>query len=88
MLDIIKGHFNELFNEEEELSNKRIAICKKCALYKQDLFLKEICNSKLYLNPKTNDTSLTPKEGYYRGCGCRIQAKSRLIGAKCPLSKW
>jgi hypothetical protein len=31
-----------------------------------------ICNNNKYLNPITNQVSDTPKDGYKRGCGCRI----------------
>ena len=88
MKDIIEGHLKELFNKEEDLSILRVTICKSCPLYKIDPLLGEICNSKLYLNPDTNQTSTYPRQGYINGCSCRIQAKSRLISAKCPLNKW
>ena len=88
MNKIIEGHLKELFNKEEDLSVKRMIICKSCPLYKIDPLLGEICNSKLYLNPDTNQTSNYPRQGYYNGCSCRLQAKSRLIDAKCPLNKW
>lgn len=88
MIDIIDGHLKELFNKEEDLSKQRVNICKSCPLYKIDSILGEICNSKLYLNLETNQVSTYPRNGYYNGCGCRIQAKSRLITAKCPLNKW
>ena len=88
MIDIIDGHLKELFNKEEDLSKQRVNICKSCPLYKIDSILGEICNSKLYLNLETNQVSTYPRKGYYNGCGCRIQAKSRLITAKCPLNKW
>ena len=88
MVDIIDGHLKELFNKEEDLSKQRVNICKSCPLYKIDSILGEICNSKLYLNLETNQVSTYPRKGYYNGCGCRIQAKSRLITAKCPLNKW
>lgn len=88
MIDIIEGHLKELFNQEEELYIKRIRICLDCLLYKIDPILGEICNSKIYLNPETNMTSVYPKNGYYKGCGCRLKAKGRLKDAKCPLEKW
>lgn len=88
MNEIIEGHIKELFNREEELSHARILVCKKCLLYKKDSILGEICNSKLYLNPETNQKSAFPSKGYYSGCGCRLQAKSRLLSAQCPLGKW
>ena len=88
MRDIIEGHLNELFNKEEDLSKQRIEVCKSCPLYKIDSILGEICNSKLYLNPETNQTSTYPRQGYYNGCGCRLSSKTRLTYAKCPLQKW
>ena len=88
MVDIIDGHLKELFNKEEDLSKQRLIICKSCPLYKIDSLLGEVCNSKLYFNPETNQTATYPRQGYTNGCNCRIQAKSRLISAKCPLNKW
>lgn len=46
------------------------------------------CSSKLWLNPETNDVSTKPKNGYIQGCGCRINAKIRVSGEKCPVNKW
>lgn len=86
--DIIDGHLKELFNKEEDLSKERLLVCKTCPLYKSDSILGAICNSKLYLNPDTNDISNYPRKGYYNGCNCRLEAKSRLLNGKCPLGKW
>ncbi|MCI7207081.1 MAG: hypothetical protein MSA15_13960 [Clostridium sp.] len=47
-----------------------------------------MCNNKLWLNVNTGDVSSVQKSGYKRGCGCRLQAKTRLPNAVCPLSKW
>lgn len=47
-----------------------------------------MCNRKLYLNPETDDVSLEPKKGYFKGCGCRTKAKTRLLNEKCPAGKW
>lgn len=88
MIDIIVGHLKELFNKEEELSFFRLEKCKVCPLYIIDSDLGEVCSSKIYVNVKTNKTSNYPKMGYINGCGCRVQAKSRLEHAKCPLEKW
>ena len=46
------------------------------------------CNSKLWLNPETNDTSIDAKDGYVKGCGCRILAKIRVAAESCPAGKW
>jgi len=47
-----------------------------------------MCNASLYLNPKTNDVSVSPKEGYIKGCGCHLKWKIANIKSKCPAGKW
>ena len=47
-----------------------------------------MCNNKLWLNPITKDVSLDKKDGYVRGCGCVLSAKTRLPNAVCPANKW
>lgn len=83
---IVKGHVNEVLKRNTELSQQRLKICNKCPLLSSKLG--GVCNNKLYLNPKTNDVSLEPKEGYFKGCSCRVNAKTRLPNAKCPAGKW
>lgn len=84
---IAQGHYNELLNKEEELSKKRMQICEKCPLFLNTMF-GMICDSKRYLNPKTNEISYVPKEGFTKGCSCRVNQKTRVIDAKCPQGKW
>ena len=86
--DIISGHLKNLFNQEEELYKERNKVCKSCPLYKIDNILGEICNSKLYVNLETGQTSNYPKMGYLNGCSCKIDQKARLVYEKCPLEKW
>lgn len=86
IIDIINGHVNEAFNSNEELYKKRIEICKKCPLYKESNF-GPICNPKLFIN-KNDETSTVKKEGYVKGCGCRLNAKTRLTYSKCIINKW
>lgn len=85
--NIIKGHINEALNNEEELYNERISICKDCPLYK-DTPLGPVCNSSLYMNPINEDVSYSEQPGYTKGCGCRLNAKTRSLESKCPLGKW
>jgi len=84
--DIIEGHYKEITDQENELYNKRIAICKNCPLF-TDKF-GGICDSKKYYNSTTNELIDIPKSGFIGGCGCRLQAKTRLKNAKCVLNKW
>lgn len=87
MLNIIEGHINELLGLNDDISKKRLLICRQCPLYKRTYF-GPICNSKLYYNPTTNELSETPKEGFIQGCGCRLEAKTTLINEKCIIGKW
>ena len=83
---IVQGHVNELLGLNESLKDKRMKICLKCPLYKDTLG--GICNSNLWLNPKTNEISTEQEMGYYRGCGCRLQAKTTLTTASYKIKKW
>lgn len=88
MLNIIKGHLKEILNLEEELSKSRLAICENCPLYKNDSLLGIICSTQIYVDTLTGKTSTYPKKGYRCGCGCRLDAKTRLKDELCPLNKW
>lgn len=83
---IIKGHINEALNLNADISKPRLQICHTCPLFAK--VLGGLCNSQLWLNPNTGDVSTEPKDGYKRGCGCRVNAKTRLTNAQCPLGKW
>ena len=69
---------------KEFSTEERIEICRKCPIYAMN----QTCNSKLYLNPETNDGSTVPKSGYIRGCGCYIPVKSRNRNNHCTVGKW
>ena len=88
LVEIVSGHIKELLNLEAELYRQRISICRKCKLYNKDTFLGEVCDAGKWYNPKTDTTSLTEIDGYYNGCGCRLDAKTRIREARCPLNKW
>ncbi len=84
--DIIKGHANEFLGLNEDMSQKRLAICKKCPIYSPSYG--GLCNSDLYINPETGRISFEAKEGYVRGCGCRLKAKTTLPNSHCIINKW
>lgn len=83
---IIKGHLNEIFGLGKTLKEARLQICYSCPLYSDKLG--GICNSKIWLNPNTGDISMNEKQGYIKGCGCRLLSKTTLPNAKCPANKW
>lgn len=84
--DIVNGHVKEILNLGEDISKNRLKVCYRCPLYSNKLG--GVCNSRLWLNVNTGDVSTIEKPGYTNGCGCRLQAKTRLPNAKCPVNKW
>ena len=64
--------------------NERKEICEKCPLLTKDWR----CNSKLYLNPETNEVSTYSKVGFIRGCNCQMNVKMRNINSHCIAGKW
>lgn len=92
--NIIEGHFYEVFKMKSELAKKRLEICKKCRIYKPDFG--GICNGFLYINPELKDAIPAYKdnklveapEGYFKGCFCRLQAKTRIPDEACPAGQW
>lgn len=83
---IVQGHVNELLGLNKDISQERMKICKVCPLFLNSMG--GICNPRLYLNPQTGDVSTKYKDGYGKGCGCRLQAKTKLPNAHCPNGKW
>ena len=84
--NIIKGHVNELLGLNKDISKERLKICKQCPLYLEDYGGQ--CNPRLYMNPKTKDVSLEKKDDYYKGCGCRLLAKTTIPNVVCPNEQW
>jgi hypothetical protein len=84
--NIITGHFNELFGLNKNISDERLKICKRCPLYSSKFG--GLCNNKLYIDPNTGKISIEKRDGYVRGCGCRLQAKTTILHEKCVAGKW
>ena len=72
-----------------DLYESRIEICKKCPLYKLDSKRGPVCNNALYINiSDKKTTSILPKKGYIKGCGCHLKWKIANRKSKCPAGKW
>ena len=84
--NIVKGHVNEMLGFNKDIKQIRLDICHKCPIFSNKFG--GLCNNKLWLDPETNDVSFEKKDGYYRGCGCRLQAKTTIPQAVCPAGKW
>lgn len=85
---IVEGHVKELLGKEQTLYEKRLSICNRCKLKTKDRILGNVCSKSKWLNLETNEVSNTRKDGFYNGCGCRLNAKLRIEEASCPLKKW
>lgn len=85
-VNIVGGAVNSVFGINKEMSDKRMSICKKCPLF--SVKLGGMCNNRLLLNPNTNNVSVNEKEGYYRGCGCKLSFKTSVPSEECPAGKW
>ena len=85
--DILDGLTNEMLGLNKNVSKPRLEICKKCQLYKETA-LGPVCNSKLCVNQETGEISKKKLDGFICGCGCRLNAKTTLMNASCPLNKW
>lgn len=84
--NIIKGHVNEAFGLNKDISKERLEICYECPLYSTKFG--GLCNNRLWFNPETGDVSMIKKQGYKNGCGCRLLSKTTLPHAVCPIGKW
>lgn len=85
---IIEGTLNNLTDKKRDLFEERMKICRECKLMRKDITFGEICNSRLYLNPETDEVRRKPAPGFHRGCGCVLGSKTRVKRAKCPAKKW
>lgn len=84
--NIVTGHLNEVLNLKQDISKKRMAICKVCPLFTPKFG--GMCNRRLWYNAQTGDISTVNIDGYARGCGCRLNAKTTIARESCPAGKW
>lgn len=82
---IAQGYTNWALGREDELSAKRLAICRECPLYDADT---DRCSNKRGMNTVTGEIVSLPGENIVMGCGCYMKKKSRVLSAKCVLKKW
>ena len=70
-----------------DIAEKRMNICKQCPLYKESSY-GPVCNSSKFISPDGKDWSWLNKKGYIRGCGCRLNNKTKNPNSKCIVNLW
>lgn len=86
MIDVIAGNTN-VSPDNDDLYEKRIAICKECPLGEEIYPGRIVCNSRLWIN-ENGEVSNTAKAGYVRGCNCEMSRKARITSSRCIVNKW
>ncbi len=88
--EIADGHFNEFRSKigftnesDEHIFAKRETICNACPLKNGNS-----CDTQRWIEPLTLEVSKMPREGYIRGCGCRLSAKQKSKYSSCPAGFW
>lgn len=69
-------------------SERRLEICKKCPIYKEDPFYGPVCNRMKWISENGENSSAIKLPGYKRGCGCRLRWKTLNINNHCIVKKW
>ena len=72
----------------DEFVKKRLEICANCPIVKMDSVWGPICDNKKYISPDGNDWSFFPKDGWKRGCGCKLRYRANSSSKHCIAGKW
>lgn len=87
MINIVKGHINELLNKQQDLYEQRMKICKECPLITKTT-VGPICDTRKCIDGNETYNRKNKSPNAICGCGCRLNAKLRLEDEKCVLNKW
>ena len=85
-LHIAEGIANNALGINKSMSELRMEVCRKCPLFSNKFG--GLCNSRLWLDPETNDISDVKQPGYISGCGCKLSFKTSVASEECPAGKW
>jgi hypothetical protein len=86
--DILQGHIRELVGNNNDLSESRLAICKECPIFIMSSNWGPMCDGTKYINEDGTQWSWARLKGYTKGCGCRLQAKTRIPDKHCIINLW
>ncbi|MBP5694223.1 MAG: hypothetical protein J6X03_02060 [Bacilli bacterium] len=69
------------------LSERRLAICRKCLLSRKSWDGSIRCDSSKFMSPDGTQVSYLPKKDWIRGCGCNITVASSNPNKECVANK-
>lgn len=69
-------------------AEERLKICDKCPLCRKDPTWGPTCDSSKYMNKDTGEVSRIPRAGWVRGCGCKLNWRTKSPTARCIAGKW
>lgn len=72
----------------EDYVKKRLEICKKCPIVKNDPEWGLRCDNRKYISPDGTEGSFFKKPGWKAGCGCYLAAKTKNLNNHCIVGKW
>lgn len=71
----------------EKFVEERLAICKLCPIVRMTEFGMK-CDDRKYISPDGTQGSFFKKDGWKKGCGCRLVNKCANINNHCIVGKW
>lgn len=83
---ILDDNVNKLLGLDKDYAKIRQKICEACPIFSERHG--GICNSNLWIDPKTDDISFVARDGYIRGCNCILRFKWNDPVGKCVAGKW
>jgi hypothetical protein len=86
---IIEGHFNKMLDkvgmlpdDTKKLGEIRFADCLLCEFTPHPAFAKATAGEPTQMGPGLRDKK------YCKSCGCDMEAKTKVLEAKCPIGRW
>jgi hypothetical protein len=67
-------------------ADERLKICENCPLWEVTDY-GPVCSKKKYINSEQK-TSLLKKDGYVKGCGCKLLFKTKNPKEHCIVGLW
>lgn len=73
---------------DKSLIEERMNICKKCPIYKEHSIHGGICDSSKYISKDGQRWSYFKKDGFVKGCGCKLNNKTKYSTNHCIIDLW